>query len=67
MSWNGTTGWQPLQFACDDGFPGLLFGNFTASPRADVLGAGSDATVNRYQLSRAGLTAFFQWSLQDML
>jgi FG-GAP-like repeat len=67
VSWSAITHWWPLQFACDDGFPGLLFGNFTGSARADVLGAGSDATVNRYQLSRAGRTSFFQWSLQDML
>ena len=67
VSWNGTTRWQPLQFTCARGFPGRLFGNFTASKRADVLSAGLSATLDRYQLSRAGRTAFFQWSLQDML
>jgi FG-GAP-like repeat len=67
VSWNGTTRWQPLQFTCARGFPGRLFGNFTASKRADVLSAGLSATLSRYQLSRAGRTAFFQWSLQDML
>jgi hypothetical protein len=67
VSWHGSTPWRQLKFGCQGGFPGMLFGNFTGSKRADVLSAGSIILLNRYRLSRAGMTPFFQWSLDDML